>query len=191
MVKDRVTVPMLLERYGVKIARGGRCACPVHQGKDLNMTVRNKWYRCFRCGASGTVIDLLMALDGITFGEACARLDSMFGLGLAPTKPSEQIAAHMALARREQLKKQRTVRRSNNDHQYTLLCYLRRYCADSGIDTTGLDNILDYYLGYDDDDALPDAFRLAADAGLGREMEVMILAAYDTLNNADDRSGVC
>lgn len=144
------------------------------------MTVKERWYRCYRCGSSGTVIDLQMALTGSDFTTAVNTLDAMFALGLAPTKPSELLAAKRQLAQRQLDKMRRTARAANNDTQYTLLCFLRRYCVAKAIDCARLDEILDYYLPYDDNDALPDAFVLAADAGLGEQMEVMILAVYDT-----------
>lgn len=179
LVKDRVSVPMLLEQYGVKMGRGGRCACPIHHGKDNNMAVKERWFRCYRCGKSGTVIDLQMALSGADFQQAIRELDAMFNLNLAPTKPSDRIRAKVAIADRQHVKNQRMSRKEHNDTQYTLLCHLRRYCDVHGVGCVSLDRILDYYQDYDDDDLLPDAFRLAADAGLQREMEVMMLAAID------------
>lgn len=179
LVKDCVTVPMLLERYGVKVGRGGRCACPIHHGKDANMAVKDRWFRCYRCGASGTVIDLQMALSGADFTAAVRELDSLFGLGLEPSKPSERIAACLALANHRKAKNDRAKRREHNDTTYTLLCYLRRWLDNFGRDCSALDKLLDYYQPYTDDDLLPDAFRAAELVGLGRDMEVMMLAAYD------------
>lgn len=187
LIKDRVTVPMLLEQYGVKIARGGRCACPIHHGKDLNMTVKPKWFRCFRCGASGTVIDLYMALAGCTFNEAIDQLDGLFALGLKASKPSEHAAARLALTQHRVDKRRREARRQHNDHQYTLLCHLRRWAELHGAEVRCLDSILDHYLSYTGDDMLPDAFTLAADAGLKHEMEVMMLAADALADSADGR----
>lgn len=176
LVKDAVTVPMLLDRYGVRV-RGGRCACPVHHGKDSNMVVKDKWYRCFRCGSSGTVIDLQMALSGSDFAAAVRELDALFGLNLEPKKPSDSIKAHLAIADRKKAKADRARNKERNDTQYSLLCYLRRWLAAQGKDIAALDRLLDYYQPYNDDDILPDAFRAAALIGLRDEMEVMMLAA--------------
>lgn len=180
LVKDRVTVPMLLERYGVKLRRDGRCACPIHHGKDSNMAVKNKWFRCYRCGASGTVIDLQMALAGSGFIEAVGELDAMFNLNLAPSKPSERISARLAIAGHKKNKLDRARRHEHNDTQYTLLCYLRRWLDMHGKNTVSIDKLLDYYQGYTDDDVLPDAFRAARLIGVQQEMEVMMLAAFDS-----------
>lgn len=179
LVKDRVSVPMLLEKYGVKVGRGGRCACPIHHGHDLNMAVKQKWFRCYRCGKSGTVIDLQMALSGADFNQAIIDLDDLFGLNLRPQKPSQHIAARLVMADSKRVKRVRAARQASNDHNYTLLCYLRRYCTARGVAVNALDSILDYYLGYDGDDKVPDAFQLAAHAGLQQEMEVMIIGAVD------------
>lgn len=174
MVKERVSVPMLLERYGVKPGRGGRCACPIHHGHNPNMAVKPRWFRCYRCGKSGTVIDLQMALSGAGFNQAIDELDGMFGLNLSPHKPSQRIAARLAIADHRRAQRTREARQAANGHNYALLCYLRRFCAPRGADCRALDSILDYYQGYDGDDIVPDAFMLAEHAGLGREMGVMI-----------------
>lgn len=186
LIKDRVTVPMLLERYDVNVGRGGRCVCPIHHGKHLNMAVKDRWFRCYRCGKSGTVIDLQMALSGANFQRAITEIDAMFGLNLQPSKPSERINARLAIAEHQHRKHARQARHDHNDTQYTLLCYLRRYCEAHGSSTISLDRILDYYQQYDDDDLLPDAFKLAEYAGLSHEMEVMMLAAYDSKTAVDD-----
>lgn len=186
LIKDRVSVPMLLERYGVKVGRGGRCACPIHHGKDANMAVKERWFRCYRCGKSGTVIDLQMALSGADFQQAIQELDAMFHLDLAPTKPSQRLNAKLAISDHQHKKRARAVRGEHNNTQYTLLCYLRRYCADRNVSTISLDRILDYYQGYDDDDLVPDAFKLAAHAGLQQEMEAMMLGAIDGQTACND-----
>lgn len=179
LVKDRVTVPALLDRYGVKVGHGGRCACPIHHGQHANMAVKPKWFRCYKCGKSGTVIDLQMALTGASFSQAITDLDAMFALNLTPAKPSERISARLAFAEHKRNTRARAARKLHNDHQYTILCYLRRFCAAKGTDCTTLDKVLDYYLGYDDDDLLPDALTLAELIGLHDDMEVMIVGAAD------------
>lgn len=191
-IKDRVSIPMLLERYGVKIDRGGRCACPIHHGTHANMTVKPKWFRCYKCGKSGTVIDLQMALNGVGFNQAIIDLDNMFGLNLTPSKPSQHIATRLALAERKRNARIRTARKQHNDHQYTLMCYLRRYCDATGTDCAALDKVLDYYLGYDDDDMLPEADRLARLIGLQTQMEVMMIGLFELKANvADDGRRIC
>lgn len=186
MVKDRVTVPMLLETYGVKVDRSGRCACPVHHGKDKNMAVRDKWFRCFRCGVSGTVIDLQMALSSSDFRTAVRELDELFSLNLEPKKPSEALRMRLRMAERRVEKGESQKRHEHNQHNYALLCYLRRWLAANGKDITAIDKVLDYYQPHDDKDLLPDAFRAARLLGLQQEMEVMMLAAYDGHTAADD-----
>lgn len=186
LVKERVSVPMLLERYGVKVGQGGRCACPIHHGKDSNMAVKDRWFRCYRCGQSGTVIDLQMALSGTEFQQAIREIDAMFCLGLEPTKPSERIRARVAIANHAHIKNQRRTRHDHNELQYNLLCYLRRWCDKRGVSCESLDKILDYYQDYNDDDLLPDAFKMAADAGLQQEMEAMMDAVYDSKAAVND-----
>ena len=185
MIKERVTVPMLLNHYGVRI-RGGRCACPIHHGKDANMAVKDRWFRCFRCGASGTVIDLQMALSGSDFGCAVRELDALFGLKLEPKKPSEALRARLAVAGHKKAKLDSERNNIRNSEQYSLLCDLRRWLAMWERDTTALDKYLDYYQSYTGADTLPDALHAADMLGLRNDMEVMMLAADAGFAAAND-----
>lgn len=186
LVKERVSVPMLLDRYGVKVGRGGRCACPVHHGKDLNMLVKPRWYRCFRCGSSGTVIDLQMAMSGSEFSAACDELDAMFDLCLKSSKPSDMLRARLTIANHKKAKIDNDRNNVRNREQYDILCRLRQWLADWERDTSALDKLLDHYQTYTGEDTIPDAFRAADLLGLRDDLEVMMLAADAGFNAADD-----
>lgn len=69
---------------GLRINRQGRCACPIHNGRDANMKLYGdeRGYKCFVCGAHGDVIDLTRAVCGYTFWQAVEWLNSAFHLGL-------------------------------------------------------------------------------------------------------------
>ena len=56
--------------------------CPLHNGKGLNFTYTNERYKCFVCGAHGSVIDFVMQMDGISFQDALKRIDRDCKLGL-------------------------------------------------------------------------------------------------------------
>ncbi|MDD3411530.1 MAG: CHC2 zinc finger domain-containing protein [Eubacteriales bacterium] len=77
-LKTEIPVSAVLARYGVAPDRNGRCACPIHHGHDRNMRVKEHSYKCFVCGSSGTVLDLVMAMEDCTLDEAARRLAERF-----------------------------------------------------------------------------------------------------------------
>jgi hypothetical protein len=57
---------------------GWRARCPVHEEKTPSCRVsvragKARWH-CFGCGARGDVLDLLKALEGLSFAQALLRL---------------------------------------------------------------------------------------------------------------------
>ena len=71
----------MAERYGVHIVRG-KAICPFHEDNHPSMTFKHNRFRCWACGAGGSVIDFIMLLYGDTPMEAVIRLDNDFSLGL-------------------------------------------------------------------------------------------------------------
>jgi hypothetical protein len=63
-IKDKVGIKEAAEKYRIKIETHGNSPCPFCQGKSSLSVKNNKHFRCFRCDASGSVIDLLI-LSGI------------------------------------------------------------------------------------------------------------------------------
>lgn len=53
---------------------GFTAICPLHGEKTPSFNVRNNKFKCFGCGKSGSTIDFIMALYGITFAQAVRRL---------------------------------------------------------------------------------------------------------------------
>ena len=111
-IKQSVTMQDALARYG-QIDTGreqGRIPCPLHNGHDKNFAYKARSFKCFVCGESGTVIDFTMKLLGLSFSDACKRLNADFGLGLddaPPSKESRAEALKMREARREAEERER------------------------------------------------------------------------------------
>lgn len=65
------------ERLGLKVARH-KSLCPFHDDHTPSCcySVSRNTFRCFACGASGGVIDLVMKKLGVGFKEACRWLGS-------------------------------------------------------------------------------------------------------------------
>ena len=89
-LKEVLTMDDVLRKYGFHIGYNRRMRCPFHEEKTASFLVHrnNKSWKCYGCGAGGTVIDFVMRLYDINFGQACIRLNSDFSLGLTDRQPS-------------------------------------------------------------------------------------------------------
>ena len=82
--KARLPLLELVARH-VRLTRRGRehlGLCPFHQEKTPSFTVSEAkgFYHCFGCGQHGTAIDFVMAIEGLDFAQAIARLAELTGL---------------------------------------------------------------------------------------------------------------
>ncbi len=82
--KARLPLIEVVARH-VRLARRGRehlGLCPFHQEKTPSFTVSEAkgFYHCFGCGQHGNAIDFVMAIEGLDFGQAIARLAELTGL---------------------------------------------------------------------------------------------------------------
>lgn len=81
LIKQTLTMEQVLKRYGIKTTNHGRTACPLHKGTGKNFSYKGRSFKCWVCGAHGTVIDFVMQYFNITFPEALVRLNEDFALG--------------------------------------------------------------------------------------------------------------
>lgn len=84
-IKASVTMMDAVSYYGIDVDRRTRKAlCPFHQDTHPSMHIypRDKGYHCFVCGVGGDVIDFVMRLFGLSFMDACKKIDEDFRLGL-------------------------------------------------------------------------------------------------------------
>ena len=93
-IKEHLTARQVVELYGFHPDRGGYIQCPFHAGDNhgsLKVYDGNKsgWH-CFGCGAGGSAIDFVMRLFGLSFAQACLKLNCDFGLGLTGERPAWQ-----------------------------------------------------------------------------------------------------
>lgn len=108
-IKEMVKFPELLNRYGFTV-KNGRMACPIHKGKNPNFGVKDDFCHCFKCDWSGDIIDFTKDYFGISFAEACQKLNDDFFLGLPIgqsiySERAKQIAKECFLKKQEQKKK--------------------------------------------------------------------------------------
>ncbi len=90
-IKQSVPLAPLLHRYQVKLRRSGpdqyRGCCPIHggQGRDaFHANLSKNVFHCFACGAGGTVLDFVAAMDRCSLREAALKLACAIG-PIAPT----------------------------------------------------------------------------------------------------------
>ncbi|MBI1252192.1 MAG: DNA primase [Alphaproteobacteria bacterium] len=84
-IADFAGKKLVWDRRKSQPAKGDYWACcPFHGEKSASFHVRDDRgsYKCFGCGESGSVIDLAMKLEGLSFPEAVARLAEFAGLPL-------------------------------------------------------------------------------------------------------------
>ncbi|MDR1506932.1 MAG: DNA primase [Treponema sp.] len=86
-VLDRLDAVAVVEDYLRLEKKSGRYwgLCPFHHEKTPSFTVDpdRKLYYCFGCHKGGTVVDFIMEMDKLSFGEALETLAKKFGIELA------------------------------------------------------------------------------------------------------------
>lgn len=81
-LKSRISIEDVVARYWEEPDRAHRVKCFAHTGKDRNMLVKNGFVYCFVCGARFDIIGAVQYLFGLSFIQACGKLNSDFGCGL-------------------------------------------------------------------------------------------------------------
>ena len=78
-LKQNVSVLDVLNRYGIPTEKRGKnhfALCPFHNEDTPSLAVdpiRNTW-KCFGCGRGSSVVDFVMAKEGLDFAEAARKL---------------------------------------------------------------------------------------------------------------------
>src|ERR1043166_525504 len=85
-IKRGVKLEFVLRHYHVKLRRSGkdqyRGCCPIHHGDGRDafpVNLARNVFHCFACGAKGTVLDFVAAMEGCSLFDAAYRLQSMTG----------------------------------------------------------------------------------------------------------------
>ena len=73
-VKDIRAMPIeeVAAKLGIEVGRQHKALCPFHQDRhpSLHLDIKRNRFKCFSCGASGNVIDLVMRYMNVSFKEA-------------------------------------------------------------------------------------------------------------------------
>jgi len=83
-IKRGVALESVLWHYQVKLRRSGkdqyRGCCPIHggDGRDaFHVNLARNIFHCFSCGAGGTALDFVAAMEGCSLFEAGQKLQAM------------------------------------------------------------------------------------------------------------------
>jgi DNA primase len=83
-IRDRASIVEVVSDYLTlkKAGRNHMGLCPFHSEKTPSFTVNEEKgiFRCFGCGAGGSVFHFLMQYDHITFPEAVERVGKRYGI---------------------------------------------------------------------------------------------------------------
>jgi DNA primase len=86
-IKQQVALSVVLRQYQVPLRRSGRYQyrgiCPIHrgQGRDaFHVNLSQNVFHCFSCGAGGSVLDFVAAMERCSLREAARRLQQDCGM---------------------------------------------------------------------------------------------------------------
>jgi 5S rRNA maturation endonuclease (ribonuclease M5) len=84
LIKQFVTVPMVLESYGAQPDAKGRCACPIHGGDNktaFSISSDKQTWKCHtKCDAGGDIFTLVERIEGISSGASRSFIMEKWGL---------------------------------------------------------------------------------------------------------------
>ena len=94
LVKERTDIVALIAET-VKLTRKGRSwtgLCPFHKEKSpsFNVNADRGFFHCFGCKESGSSVDFLMKLHGLSFRESVEDLAQRLGIAIEETATAEE-----------------------------------------------------------------------------------------------------
>ena len=135
-IKARLSMPDLVQGYGIEINRRGYCLCPFHAEKTPSMHIMEKGYYCFGCGEGGDHIKFVQKLFNLENPlDAAKKINEDFGLGLDPNhKPTKEefISARKIVTERQEFEREENIAfNAFSDYFKILRDYGRIYAPQS------------------------------------------------------------
>ena len=155
-IKQSVTARQVADALGLQPNSAGFCRCPFHGEKtgSLKLYPGNRGWYCFGCHQGGSVIDLVMAYQGLDVRGAVEFLNNEFQLGLPigyePTREQEEEARRRAAERKEIQKRKEEAKRKKDEA-------FRRYC-DVGAELSQAEDEMRQYAPRDASEDFDDRF---------------------------------
>lgn len=124
---DKNDIVEVVSMYA-KLKRSGRTyrgLCPIHNDRknpSLSVDPQNRLFKCFGCGAGGTVIQFIMAKENLDFMEAVRFLADRAGVAMPQRQSPEQLSASV----RRQDKKKRMLQMHKEAARYFYSCLCQK-----------------------------------------------------------------
>ena len=119
IIKDRLTMYEVLERYGYEPNKKGFMCCLFHLEKTPSMKIYEKDYHCFGCGENGDAITFVQKLFNLSFQEALKKIDIDFGLNLFGDKTFEELRkSHYQLKQLQAKREREKAEREQSNVEY-------------------------------------------------------------------------
>lgn len=118
IIKDRVRIEEVLDRYWSKADRAGRYKCCFHNGKDNNMGIVGNRCNCFVCNESGDSIKVVQTIFSLSTAQAIAKIDEDFRLGLGKPLTAQEKKKYAEQQKAREVAKQR----QDNLEKFRLEC---------------------------------------------------------------------
>jgi DNA primase len=97
-IKSNVGLAVVLRQYQVSLRRSGadqyRGLCPIHRGQGreaFHANLSRNIFHCFSCGAGGTVLDFVAAMEGCTLPQAAQKLAVVAGNTIPTAGPEKTL----------------------------------------------------------------------------------------------------
>ena len=115
-IKSRLTMPQVLDYYGIERNRANRIRCVIHNGQDFNCGIKDHYIHCFVCGQSADVIKFVQVYFGLDFQSAISKLNDDFSLGL-PIGQRIDLRKQLEMGRIAFERKRKAEQQQNERHQ--------------------------------------------------------------------------
>lgn len=143
LIYDSVSMTDVLKMYHHTGSRG-RTNCPIHNGKDNNFCYTDKVYHCWTCGAKGNIVGFVMELFGLSYIDACRKINEDFSLNIPLdgnlTFRQKQEARQKLQKIRAECEAEKKQRQDENDRynalmdEYAVMDIIRIYLAPKSED---------------------------------------------------------
>ena len=125
-IKQAVPLMAVLERYEIGgMRRSGRerwrGRCPLHGGDgpdSFHVNTAQQLFHCFSCGAGGTVLDLVAALEHCQIREAAQKLASWWSIGASGSAAANPARQQQTVTEKRQLARPLSFRLTGVDRRH-------------------------------------------------------------------------